>query len=122
MKQHTQSVGRQGERLAETHLLDQGARLLQRNYRVDFGEIDLLLEDDGELVAVEVKTRAIEDLEQPEEAVRWPQLRRIARAMTTYAQDNDLLERPFRVDVVLIVVESDGSVLRLDHLRGVYPA
>jgi putative endonuclease len=122
MNLRTQTVGRLGERLAEEHLLAQGARLLERNYRREHGEIDLLLDLEGELVAVEVKTRDVQDLEQPEEAVRWSQLRRIARAMSGYAQDNDLLETTWRIDAVLIVVEPDGSVLRLDHLRSVYPA
>jgi putative endonuclease len=121
MRLQSQSVGRQGERLAEQHLLDQGARLLERNYRIDYGEIDLLLEQEDQLVAVEVKTRDVQDPEQPEEAVSWRQLRRIARAMATYAMDHDLLEATWRVDVVLIVIQPDGSVLRMDHLRSVYP-
>jgi putative endonuclease len=122
MNLRTQNVGRRGERLAEEHLLGQGARLLERNYRVEYGEIDLLLEHDGDLVAVEVKTRDVGDLEAPEEAVSWRQLRRIVRALETYAMDNDLLEGTWRIDVVLIVIEPDESVLRLDHLRSVYPA
>ena len=122
MNLRTQNVGRRGERLAEEHLLAQGARLLERNYRVEYGEIDLLLEHDGDLVAVEVKTRDIGDLEAPEEAVSWRQLRRIVRALETYAMDNDLLEGTWRIDVVLIVIEPDESVLRIDHLRSVYPA
>ena len=121
MSLRTQNVGRRGEQLAEEHLLAQGARLLERNYRIDYGEIDLLLEHEGDLVAVEVKTRDVADLEQPEEAVSWRQLRRIVRALATYAMDNDLLEETWRIDAVLIVIEPDGSVLRLDHLRSVYP-
>jgi putative endonuclease len=117
----SQSVGRQGERLAEQHLLGLGARVLERNYRVPYGEVDLLLEHEGDLVAVEVKTRAVQDLEQPEEAVLWPQLRRVVRALNTYALDTDRLNWPWRIDVVLIVIEPDGSVLRLDYLRSVYP-
>jgi putative endonuclease len=121
MRLHSHTVGRLGERLAEEHLLAQGARLLERNYRIEYGEIDLLLEHDGELVAVEVKTRDVADLEQPEEAISWQQLRRIVRAMSTYAMDNDLLEASWRIDAVLIVTEPDGAILRLDHLRSVYP-
>jgi hypothetical protein len=63
----------------------------------------------------------VHDLEQPEEAVRQAQLRRITHGLETYAMDNDMLEMPHRIDVVLIVIEPDGSVLRLDHLRSVYP-
>ncbi len=121
MSLRTQNVGRRGEQLAEEHLLAQGARLLERNYRIDHGEIDLLLDHEGDLVAVEVKTRDVQDIEQPEEAVSWRQLRRIVRALSTYAMDNDLLEGTWRIDVVLIVIEPHGSVLRLDHLRSVYP-
>jgi putative endonuclease len=121
MTPHNQTVGRRGERLAEEYLLALGATLLERNLRRDYTEIDLLVEYEGELVAVEVKTREVEDLEQPEEAVRWAQLRRITRGMATYAMDNDRLEMPWRIDAILIVVEPDGGVLRFDHLRSVYP-
>src|SRR5689334_16698419 len=116
-----QTVGRRGERLAEAHLLDQGAELLERNFRRDYSEIDLLFKHEGELVAVEVKTRDVEDLVEPEEVVRWSQLRRITHGLETYAMDHDMLEIPHRIDVVLVVIESDGTVLRLDHLRSVYP-
>jgi putative endonuclease len=121
MSVHTQTFGRAGERLAETYLTDLGARVLARNYRIACGEIDLLLEHEGELVAVEVKTRATVDLEQPEEAFTWRQFRRIQQALTTYAVDTDLLEMPWRIDAVAIQVDTDGSVQRLDHLRSVYP-
>jgi putative endonuclease len=122
MTQHsTLTVGRRGEQLAEQHLVELGAELLERNYHIEYAEIDLLFEHEGDLVAVEVKARAVEDLEQPEEAVRVAQLRRIMRALATYAMDNDRLEMPWRIDVVCIVFEPDGEVLRLDHLRNVYP-
>ena len=80
-----------------------------------------MIDDDGDLVAVEVKTRTDLDLEQPEEAItRW-KLLRMARGLETFAIDNDLEQRPMRLDVVAIVLNLDGSVQRLDHLRSVYP-
>ena len=60
-------------------------------------------------------------VEQPEEAItRW-KLLRMARGLETFAIDNDLEQRPMRLDVVAIVLNLDGSVQRLDHLRSVYP-
>jgi putative endonuclease len=121
VKRHNIELGLWGERLAESHLVKSGARILARNYRSAPGEIDLVVDDDGELVAVEVKTRTDLDLEQPEEAVtRW-KLLRMVRGLQTFAIDNDLEERPMRLDVVAIVLNLDGSVQRLDHLRSVYP-
>jgi putative endonuclease len=114
-------TGRRGERLAEEHFVSLGARILERNFRIHYAEVDLIVEHEGELVAVEVKARDCEDLAAPEECVFPPQLRRIVRGLTTYAQDNDLLEMPFRIDVVAIVFGPDGELLRLDHLISVYP-
>lgn len=117
----TLATGRRGERLAEAYLLAHGAELLERNYHVAYAEVDLIVLHEGELVAVEVKARDAVDLAAPEECVRIAQLRRIVRGLTTYAQDNGLLEMPFRIDVVAIVFAPDGELLRLDHLRSVYP-
>jgi putative endonuclease len=122
MSMHNRTVGQYGERLAEHYLIELGARLLVRNYRVPFGEIDLVVLHEGDLVGVEVKTRSIEDLERPEEAVNWRKLRRIVQALTAYAADADVLEMPWRIDVVAIELEPDGKVRRLDHLQSVYPA
>lgn len=118
----TLATGRHGERLAEEYFVAHGAELLERNYHVQYAEVDLIFLHEGDLVAVEVKTRNVLDMVAPEECVFSAQLRRIFRGLTTYAQDNDLLEMPFRIDVVAIVLAPDGQeVLRLDHLRGVFP-
>ena len=49
--------GREAERCAETFLLRQRLRLLERNYRCRFGEIDLIMQDGEMLVFVEVRLR-----------------------------------------------------------------
>jgi putative endonuclease len=116
-----QLVGRRGERLAEEYLVAQGAELLARNFHIQYAEADLILKHEGDLVAVEVKTRDVADFVEPEEVVRWRQLARVERALLTYAQDNDLLEMPFRIDVILIVTETSGDVLRFEHLKSAYP-
>jgi putative endonuclease len=116
------TVGQLGDRLAEHYLTELGARLLARNYRIPFGEIDLVYMHEGELVAVEVKTRTVDELAQPEEAVNWRKLRCIVQALTSYAADTGYLELPWRIDVVAIELEMDGGVRRLNHLPSVYPA
>ena len=106
--------------MAETLLVKMGATILARNYRTEPGEIDLVIDHDDDLVAVEVKTRTALDLELPEEAVtRW-KLRRMILGLQTFAQDNDMLERHWRLDMVAVELDLDGSVLRCEHLRDVY--
>ncbi len=117
----TLAIGRWGERLAAEYLVALGAEILERNFHIQYAEADLILRHEGELVAVEVKTRDVADFVEPEEVVHRQQLTRVERALTTYAQHNDLLDMPFRIDVILIVTDTNGDVFRFEHLKSVYP-
>jgi putative endonuclease len=120
MNRHNIELGRWGEQLAESLLVKSGARVLARNYRSEPGEIDLVVEHEDDLVAVEVKTRSDLDLEKPEESIsRW-QLRRIIQGLQTFALDNDMLERHWRLDVVAVEIDLDGGVRRCEHIRDAY--
>ncbi|HEY3062461.1 MAG TPA: YraN family protein [Chloroflexota bacterium] len=117
----SQLVGRLGEMLAEAHLRGLGAHILERNYRSDGAEVDLLMLHEGDLVAVEVKTRAETDLEKPEEAITWWQLRRIVHGLAAYAAEAELLDLHWRVDLLAIETDLFGNVQRLEHMRDIYP-
>ena len=115
-------LGQMGEAMAEEYVKDRlGATILARNYKSGSGEADLIVLHDGELVAIEVKTRTVEDLVAPEEAVNWWQLKRIVHALATYAVEAELVELHWRVDLVAIETRVDGTVLRLDHLPDIFP-
>lgn len=115
-------TGRFGERLAERYYVAElGATLRERNFHFDSAEIDLLFDHEEDLVAVEVKTRAVEDLAQPAECISLRQLRRIERTLLGYAQDHDQLERSMRIDVIAIRLAPDGEVANFEHLRSVFP-
>ena len=114
-------LGEIGEALAEELLRRDGADVLARNYSVDGGEADLIVLHEGDLVAVEVKARNIRDAEAPEEAIRWWKLRRIILALTTYASEFDMLDMHWRVDLVAIENDDAGNILRLEHIRDIFP-
>jgi putative endonuclease len=117
---HNIALGKWGEQLAETLLVKLGATVLARNYRSEPGEIDLVIEHEDDLVAVEVKTRTALDLELPEEAVTHWKLRRMIRGLQSFAMDNDMKERHWRLDVVAVELDLEGNVQRCEHLRDVY--
>jgi putative endonuclease len=116
-------LGKRGEEIAAQLMTAMGAELLCRNFRCDLGEVDLLLTHDDDLVAVEVKTRSTADLEQPEEAVSPRQLRRIVGALKHFAVEEhpELLESHWRIDVVAIQMDLDGTMTRCEHIRDAYP-
>src|SRR5690606_29473425 len=75
----TDAVGRYGEDVAAAHLVAVGMRVLERNWRGTRGELDIVADDAGELVVVEVKTRRGSGFGHPAEAVTAPKLARIRR-------------------------------------------
>ena len=65
----SRSLGQQGEQIAVQYLKAHGYKILERNYRCRVGEVDIIAEDQGDLVFVEVKARSSKVFGNPAEAV-----------------------------------------------------
>lgn len=94
--------GQSAERLAEHFLESKGFRPLASNYLTRFGEIDLIMDDRGTLVFIEVKRRRNEAYGEPEESVTVVKRRRIVRAALDYLRRWNYHDRLMRFDVVIV--------------------
>ena len=113
-------TGLVGEELAAEYLHNRGHRILAARWRSDNGELDLVTEHFGALVAVEVKTRRGLGFGDPLEAVSHKKLRRIYGLLAQYAAQENLGGQRRRVDVVGVLLEPQGETyLRIDHLQDV---
>jgi putative endonuclease len=93
-------TGREGERLAARRLAREGYRILETNVRLRGGEIDLVAEEGGDLVFVEVKARRARGEYSPFLNVTPAKRRRIVRLAGAYCLARGLTDRPVRFDVV----------------------
>lgn len=109
--------GDNAEALAARYLEAKGMRMLARQFRTRYGEIDLIAEDGGEIIFVEVKARKGNDFGYPEESVTQSKLLKIMRCAEMYLQQQRWNERPHRVDVVAIEYAIDPP--RITHLVAV---
>jgi len=100
--------GRYGEELAAQFLLKQGYQVVARNYRAPCGEIDIIAQDAGTLVFIEVKTRSSLGYGLPAEAVTLRKQRQIAKAAWVFLDQAGAINRPARFDVVSVVLASGG--------------
>jgi putative endonuclease len=106
------SEGRLGERLARLRLILSGYRMVERNYRTRYGEIDIVARHGEDLVFVEVKTKRSRDYGPPEEAVDEKKQRKIARMALMYlAERGGVDSTPCRFDVV--TVDLSGMLPRI---------
>jgi len=119
MKNKNKITGNRGEEKAVEHLNNKGYKIIERNFRTRFGEIDIICRDGQTLVFVEVKTKIGHDFGEPEEMVDKRKLFQVKRMGEVYLQDKEL-DIPCRIDVVAIVLENNGSVERIEHYQAVY--
>ena len=115
------AVGAYGERLAARYLAESGLEILDRNWRCDQGEIDIVALDDGCLVIVEVKTRRTLAFGSPVEAVtavKAARLRRLACCWLTAHRALVESVADIRIDVIGVLRPADGPA-QIEHLVSV---
>lgn len=111
-KKSNRLKGKLGEDAGETYLKNHGYKILERNVRSPFGEIDLIATHQGNLVFIEVKSRRNELFGFPEEAITGRKKAQLIKLASWY-----LLRYPkfpqVRFDVLAIQAEGHESGIRL---------
>jgi putative endonuclease len=106
-------LGQWGERRCERFLVRKGLKILTRNFSCKTGELDLVMVDaDGSIVFVEVRTRSSRGQEifgSPEESVTYPKRVKLLRAARYFMAMHKIENRPFRFDVVSIILNQTGK-------------
>lgn len=95
--------GYEGEQLAKKYLINKGYNFLTQNFRTRFGEIDLVFENNGQLVFVEVKTRSNLNKGRPEESVTQRKIKQIYRVAEAFFQKYPKLPQSGRIEVVAVI-------------------
>jgi putative endonuclease len=117
---HRARLGRLGERLALEHYARLGFRLLERNYRVQAGELDLIVYDGRTIVFAEVKTRRAGGWDPFESITHAKQRRlRVLAACWLSGQVRPPPSRELRFDAVGVVIDARGQLVELDQREAV---
>jgi putative endonuclease len=102
-------LGRWGEKRCEQFLQNKGLRPLTRNYSCKMGELDLVMVDpDGVLVFIEVRSRADETFSPAEATVNSAKRERISKAARHFIAAHRIEERPLRFDVITLILGHRG--------------
>ncbi|MGV0605558.1 YraN family protein [Mycolicibacterium sp. XJ1904] len=113
-------IGALGEQLAVDHLRSLGLRVLERNWRCRYGELDVIAFDDSARTAVfvEVKTRTSERFGGVEEAVTPQKVRRLRRLAGLWLAAQQTAWSQVRIDVVGVRIGRRRSP-EITHIQGV---
>ena len=116
MAQHNE-LGKKGEELAVNFLLENGYTIIERNYRFDKAEVDIIAKKDTILAIIEVKTRSTVDFGNPQDFVKPKQIQNLVKAVDEYVTVN-ALDVEVRFDIIAIVKEKNK--FNIEHLKNAF--
>lgn len=120
--QHNRALGNAGEELAARWLIDHGFRVVARNLRTSYGELDVVAEKNGHVHVVEVKTRSGIGYGSPLEAIDGRKQEHLRRStMAALAAGIPGLARPIRgvhIDAISILM-SDTAAPCIEFLEDI---
>lgn len=115
------AVGRAGEDAGAAYLTRLGYRILERNWRCHAGEIDLIAEDAGTIVFVEVRSRTNPSRYGTAiEAITERKRRQVREVAAYYMARSRNAAASARCDAVAVTFAPDGSVAELLHVPGAF--
>ncbi len=109
---YRKQLGQSGEETAAKYLLRHGFKILKRNFRLKFGEIDIVAAIGDYIVLVEVKTKTNFDQGSPEEKVDYFKQKKLC--LLARAMEQMYPKKNIRIDVV--AVDLGGPKAKINHI------
>ncbi|WP_025680018.1 YraN family protein [Paenibacillus massiliensis] len=112
--------GSLGELTAVDFLQEQGYLLRERNWRCRSGEIDIIAEDEGSLVFVEVRSRSGSAYGTATESVNARKQAQVRHVAAIYMHMKGVQDWPVRFDVIAVQLLPDGKAQVTEHIRAAF--
>ena len=120
MTHERKNLGSHGEDLAVEFLKRQGYRILHRNFKLKFGEIDIVAQEGDTVCFVEVRTKTGDDMGTPFESVTPAKQRKLSKLALAYLKNQyKSIEVRARFDVVA-VVSQDGREEKVEVIKNAF--
>ena len=113
-----QTIGQIGEQLSVNYLKEHGVNIIARNYRTEYGEIDIIGLDEKDLVFFEVKTRSTKTFGEPEIAITDTKLQHMINAAMAYIQ-KFAEDENWRIDVIAVSLNKAKQTNDIQWIKNV---
>jgi putative endonuclease len=107
------ALGAKGEELAAKFLQRHGFEIMERNFRYEKGEIDIIARRGSLITFCEVKTRTSAAYGGGENAVDYRKQKQIRKVAEGFIVERDLEDYDFRFDVVVVEIKRDSTKIRI---------
>ena len=110
-------LGKEGEQLAVNYLLKKGYRILDRNWRYQKAEVDIIAQKAETLAVVEVKTRSTREFGNPQDFVKPKKIKLLVNAINEYVIQKNL-DVEVRFDIIAVI--KTQSEFDVEHLEDAF--
>jgi putative endonuclease len=118
--------GARGEKIAQNYLKKQGYKVIDRNFRIRGGEIDIIALDpstgsgqNATLVFIEVKTRKSSEFGTPFEAINYWKIKALIKAAQFYKIQNSNLPDAMRIDAVAVILDHQNNPVSVELVKNI---
>lgn len=116
---HNKNLGKLGEDLAAEFLTKKGYKIIDRNFLIRGGEIDLVATCDDVLVFIEVKTRVGREFGLPEESITPWKIHSLIKTAAFYQVSHPALPESLRIDLVAVELTESGKLKRIELIEDI---
>ncbi len=114
---HKSQLGRLGENLTCKYFIEKGYKIIERNFRRKWGELDIIVKSpDKTLIFIEVKTmREYEAGLKPEDQLTNSKLKKLKKTASLYAGHNQELiddDKGWRIDLLALTIKDKSCVIK----------
>ncbi len=113
-----QEIGASGEHYVAQYVEKHGGKILDRNWRIKEGEVDIVARENGVLLFIEVKTRTSEKFGHPLEAIDSKKALRLQRLALAWISLHGTWGSDYRIDCAAVLL-GKGANVEIDYRRGV---
>ena len=118
-KTRAQKTGAKGEARALAFLEKKDYALVEKNYRSEYGEIDIIVKNSGYIVFVEVKTRKSDAIGRPSAWVDKRKQKKLTETARVYLSENETELQP-RFDVVEVINNTETGEYYIEHIENAF--
>jgi len=119
MVQYSKNIGKLGEDLASNYLKQSKFTIIERNYKTNFGEIDIIALRDNSIYFIEVKTRSNINKGKPFESINYFKLKHLKKTINYYLLKNPKKNYKLKLAVISLIV-TNNKIFKIDFYDDLY--
>lgn len=113
---NNKTIGSHGEQLATEFLIKNGYKIIDRNFRCRFGEIDIIAQEGETLVIVEVKTRYTNSFGSPSECIGFKKRSNMLKTVYVFISNHKFFNCNIRIDALEVILNHKDDSFNIVHL------